>query len=194
MRHTQRPLSGNGCEAVTATSAASAAGEPAPLADWTAAGAHQVTPSVYRIPLPLPGDGLRAGNVYAFDHGDSLTLIDAGWAVAETTTALEHGLAELGHTFTDISRILVTHVHRDHYSYAVELRRQWGTHIALGIGEAGSLERIRLMAEGRATHSAPARLRPCSRATPGCRTSPRRSDSSWRPPRHRWPITCTRWP
>jgi glyoxylase-like metal-dependent hydrolase (beta-lactamase superfamily II) len=141
---------------VTATSAATEAGPPA---DWTAAGTHAVAPSVYRIPLPLPGDGLRAVNVYAIDHGDSLTLIDAGWAVAETTAALERGLAELGHTFTDISRVLVTHVHRDHYSYAVELRRRWGTHIALGIGEARTLEAIRLMAEGRKRNATPARLR-----------------------------------
>jgi glyoxylase-like metal-dependent hydrolase (beta-lactamase superfamily II) len=141
---------------VTATSAASQASPPA---DWTAAGAYQVAPAVYRIPLPLPGDGLRAVNVYAIDHGDCLTLIDAGWAVAETTTALERGLAELGYTFTDIGRILVTHVHRDHYSYAVELRRRWGTHIALGIGEASTLERVRLMAQGRASNSTPARLR-----------------------------------
>jgi glyoxylase-like metal-dependent hydrolase (beta-lactamase superfamily II) len=130
-----------------------------PPADWTAAGTYEVALSVYRIPLPLPGDGLRAVNVYAIDHRDSLTLIDAGWAVAETTMALQRGLAELGHTFTDISRILVTHVHRDHYSHAVELRRRWGTHIALGVGEASSLQAIRLMAEGRAVHSALARLR-----------------------------------
>jgi glyoxylase-like metal-dependent hydrolase (beta-lactamase superfamily II) len=128
-------------------------------ADWTAAGTYQVAPSVYRIPLPLPGDGLRAVNVYAIDHGDSLTLIDAGWAVAETTPVLEHALAELGHGFTDISRILVTHVHRDHYSYAVELRRRWGTHIALGVGEADTLQAIRLMAEGKAENPSVGRLR-----------------------------------
>jgi glyoxylase-like metal-dependent hydrolase (beta-lactamase superfamily II) len=168
---------------VTATSAATEADPPA---DWTAVGAYQVAPSVYRIPLPLPGDGLRAVNVYAIDHGDSLTLIDAGWAVAETTAALEHGLAELGQTFTDISRILVTHVHRDHYSYAVELRQRWGTHIALGIGEAGSLERIRLMAEGRATHSAPARLRAAGAAaladTIASRPRPAATADNWNPP------------
>jgi glyoxylase-like metal-dependent hydrolase (beta-lactamase superfamily II) len=141
---------------LTATSAATQAGPPA---DWTSSGPHQVTPSVYRIPLPLPGDGLRAVNVYAIDHGDSLTLIDAGWAVAQTTTALERALAELGRTFTDISRILVTHAHRDHYSYAVELRDRWGTHIALGTGEAGTLQAIRLLAEGRGTHASVARLR-----------------------------------
>jgi glyoxylase-like metal-dependent hydrolase (beta-lactamase superfamily II) len=168
---------------VTATSAA---GEASPPADWTAAGLHQVAPSVYRIPLPLPGDGLRAVNVYAIDHGDSLTLIDAGWAVAETTTALERGLAELGHIFTDISRILVTHVHRDHYSYAVELRRRWGTHIALGIGEADTLQATRLMAEGRARHHAPARLRSAGAAgladTIEHRPRPAATLDNWTPP------------
>jgi glyoxylase-like metal-dependent hydrolase (beta-lactamase superfamily II) len=144
-------------EAIEMTAMNGGAGEPP--ADWTAAGAYRVAPSVYRIPLPLPSDGLRAVNVYAIDHGDSLTLIDAGWAVAETTPALERGLAELGYRFTDISRILVTHVHRDHYSYAVELRRRWGTHIALGLGEADTLQAIRLMAEGKAVNSSVDRLR-----------------------------------
>ena len=127
--------------------------------DWTAAGAHRVAPDVYRIPLPLPSDGLRAVNVYAIDHGDSLTLIDAGWAVAQTTPVLERGLAGLGYRFTDIGRILVTHVHRDHYSFAVELRRRWGTHIALGIGEADTLQAIRAMAEGTGGNSTVPRLR-----------------------------------
>ena len=164
------------------------AGEPP--ADWTAAGAYRVAPSVYRIPLPLPSDGLRAVNVYAIDHGDSLTLIDAGWAVAETTPALERGLAELGYRFTDISRILVTHVHRDHYSYAVELRRRWGTHIALGLGEADTLQAIRLMAEGKAVNSSVDRLRAAGAADladtisrgprpPGPWNSPTRPTSGW---------------
>ena len=52
----------------------SAARGAGPLADWTTAGTYQVASCVYRIPLPLPGDGLRAVNVYAIDHGDSLTL------------------------------------------------------------------------------------------------------------------------
>ena len=128
-------------------------------ADWTAPGTYEVAPSVYRIPLPLPSDGLRAVNVYAIDHGDGLTLIDAGWAVAQTTPALESGLAALGRAVTDISRILVTHVHRDHYSYAVLLRERWGTHIALGAGEADTLRAVRRMGEGEQENSSLPRLR-----------------------------------
>jgi glyoxylase-like metal-dependent hydrolase (beta-lactamase superfamily II) len=127
--------------------------------DWTAAGTYPVGPGVYRIPLPLPNDGLQAVNVYAIDHGDSVTLIDGGWAVAQTTRALERGLARLGRGFPDISRILVTHVHRDHYSYALQLRRRWGTHIALGSGEADTLQAIRRLAHGQEENSMPPRLR-----------------------------------
>lgn len=98
-------------------------------------------------------------NIYAIDHGDGVTLIDGGWATAHTAPALERGLAALGYRFTDISRILVTHVHRDHYSEAVALRRRWGTHIALGRGEADTLRTIRAIAEGTKASSNPARLR-----------------------------------
>jgi glyoxylase-like metal-dependent hydrolase (beta-lactamase superfamily II) len=128
-------------------------------AHWTDAGTYPVAPAVYRIPLPLPSDALRAVNIYAIDHGDCVTLIDGGWATAQTAPALERGLAALGYGFTDISRILVTHVHRDHYSEAVALRRRWGTHIALGQGEADTLRAIRAIAEGTEVSSNPARLR-----------------------------------
>lgn len=36
---------------------------------------------IYRIPLPLPMDGLKAVNVYVIETGEGLTLIDGGWAI-----------------------------------------------------------------------------------------------------------------
>ena len=44
---------------------------------------------------------------------------------------------------TDVRRFLVTHVHRDHYTLAVSVRRELGTRIALGRGEAGTLRLAR---------------------------------------------------
>ncbi len=64
--------------------------------DWTTPGAHPVSPGVHRIPLPLPHDGLRAVNVYAVEDGDALTLVDGGWALAESERALEAALAGIG--------------------------------------------------------------------------------------------------
>jgi glyoxylase-like metal-dependent hydrolase (beta-lactamase superfamily II) len=106
---------------------------------WTEPGTFEITPGVYRIPLPLPNDGLRAVNVYALVHGGDLVLIDSGWAIAGARTMLDEGLDALGCTAGDVRRILVTHVHRDHYTQAVYLRREFGTRISLGIGDRESL-------------------------------------------------------
>ena len=117
-----------------------------PPAAWTEPGAYEVAPGVFRIPLPMPNDGLAAVNVFAIEDGDGkggLTLIDGGWAVDVARSALELGLKQLGTTVRSITRILVTHCHRDHYTLAVQLRRELGIPIALGIGEKANLERIR---------------------------------------------------
>ncbi|MFY9930879.1 MAG: MBL fold metallo-hydrolase [Streptosporangiaceae bacterium] len=109
-------------------------------ADWTAPGAFEVAPGVHRIPLPLPNDALRAVNVYAITDPDGLILIDSGWALALVREWLESALASLGHTLGDITRFLMTHVHPDHYTQAVLLRREFGSRLALGIGERPSLD------------------------------------------------------
>jgi glyoxylase-like metal-dependent hydrolase (beta-lactamase superfamily II) len=101
-----------------------------------------VAPGVHRIPLPLPSDGLRAVNVYAIDDTDGLTLIDSGWALAEARQRLEAALAAIGHELGDVRRFLVTHVHRDHYTLAITVRRLFGSRILLGAGEQVSLESI----------------------------------------------------
>ena len=108
--------------------------------EWTRPGAFEVAPGVFRIPLPMPSDGLRAVNVYAIEDGRGLTLIDGGWAVEPARRDLELALKQLGATPRSITRILVTHSHRDHYTMAVALRRDFGTPIALGVGERRSLE------------------------------------------------------
>jgi len=109
---------------------------------WTEPGAYEVTPGVHRIPLPLPTDGLRAVNVYAIQSADGLVLIDSGWALDVARDQLEQALATLGHDFGDIQRFLVTHMHRDHFTMAIALRRTFGAKIALGIGEQPSLNQV----------------------------------------------------
>lgn len=101
-----------------------------------------VAEGVRRIPLPLPNDGLRAVNVYAIEDGDALTLIDGGWAYAESLQRLEVALESFGARLSDVRRILVTHVHRDHYTQAVAIRRRSGATVLLGAEEAGTLRII----------------------------------------------------
>src|SRR5450755_279020 len=114
-----------------------------PEADWTIPGVYDVGAGVYRIPLPLPQDGLRAVNVYAVRDGDELVLVDSGWAITEARDLLEQAVKLLGVSLAGVRRFLVTHVHRDHYTLAVTLRREFGMRIALGRGEAATLRLLR---------------------------------------------------
>ena len=107
---------------------------------WTEEGAHLVAPGVHRIPLPLPSDGLRAVNVYAIEADSGLVLIDSGWALANALDQLKRSLAAIGAGLPDVRQFLVTHMHRDHYTQAVEVRRLFGTPVALGEGEKPSID------------------------------------------------------
>jgi len=111
--------------------------------DWTEPTVEEVADGVHRVPLPLPNDGLRAVNVYVVrDAEGRVTLIDSGWAIPEARELLVQMLGKLGHTPGDIARFLVTHIHRDHYTLGIALRREFGTKVALGAGERPSLEVI----------------------------------------------------
>jgi glyoxylase-like metal-dependent hydrolase (beta-lactamase superfamily II) len=110
---------------------------------WTEPGAHEVGPGIHRIPLPLPMDGLRAVNVYALETERGLVLIDGGWAIEESRKQLESSLAQIGYEVGDITRFLVTHVHRDHYTQASVVRREFGSHVSLGVGDKPTLDLLR---------------------------------------------------
>jgi glyoxylase-like metal-dependent hydrolase (beta-lactamase superfamily II) len=107
--------------------------------DWTEPGAYAVGHGIHRVPLPLPQDGLRAVNVYVIETDAGLVLVDSGWALLESESLLEEALGTLGYGLQDITRFLVTHIHRDHYSQAVALRDVYGADVYLGIGEQESL-------------------------------------------------------
>ena len=70
---------------------------------WEQPGAHEVSPGVHRIPLPLPGDHLKAVNIYAIADGDRVVLIDGGWALSESEELLDTGLKAIGYSLTSWS-------------------------------------------------------------------------------------------
>jgi glyoxylase-like metal-dependent hydrolase (beta-lactamase superfamily II) len=80
--------------------------------------------------------------VYAIESADGLVLVDSGWALDVARERLEQALGTLDHDLGDIQRFLVTHMHRDHFTQAIALRRTFGAKIALGIGEQPSLDSV----------------------------------------------------
>ncbi len=109
---------------------------------WEDPGAFRVAEGVFRIPLPLPNDALRAVNVYAIVGERSLTLIDGGQHVVAARQRLESSLALIGAAIGDISEFLVTHIHRDHYTQAIAIREEFGTRVNLGALEHPALDLI----------------------------------------------------
>jgi glyoxylase-like metal-dependent hydrolase (beta-lactamase superfamily II) len=109
---------------------------------WTDPGAHLVAPGVHRMPLPMPGDALKAINVYAVEDGDRIALIDSGWHTDDSWAALGGALREIGAEPGDVGRVLVTHIHHDHYGQAVRLRNEAGATVFLGAGEKRAMDTI----------------------------------------------------
>jgi glyoxylase-like metal-dependent hydrolase (beta-lactamase superfamily II) len=117
---------------------------------WAEPGVEDLGGGLYRIPLPLPGDALTAVNVYALAGGDGVDLIDAGMALPPARARLTEALGQLGYGLPDIRNFFITHIHRDHYTLAVELRTTLRGLITLGDAERANMAAIRDVSEGRA--------------------------------------------
>ena len=110
---------------------------------WGSPGCYPVAPGVHRVPLSMPNDGLRAVNVYALEVADGLVLVDGGWAVPTAMDELDAALGSIGRSVDEISDVLVTHIHQDHYTFAVRLREAVGARVHLGRGERPGLAEVR---------------------------------------------------
>jgi glyoxylase-like metal-dependent hydrolase (beta-lactamase superfamily II) len=76
---------------------------------------EEIYPRIYRIILPLAGDKPGPVNAYLFT-GKTSTLLDTG--TLKSVHVLEHRLDQIGYSFSDISQIILTHGHIDHYGAA----------------------------------------------------------------------------
>jgi len=112
------------------------------MVEWAEPGAHEAADGVFRVPLSMPNDGLHAVNVYALETGEGLALVDGGWRTPTGLDELSAALAGVGHDVASIHDIYVTHIHRDHYTLAVELRRRFGARVHLGRDEAPGLHQL----------------------------------------------------
>jgi glyoxylase-like metal-dependent hydrolase (beta-lactamase superfamily II) len=116
---------------------------------WIEPGVEDLGGGVHRIPLPLPLDGLKAVNVYAIADPGGVDLIDAGIALVPAREQLAAGLRQIGYELGDVRNFFVTHIHIDHYSLAVELRKTFHNVISLGEEERANLVATREMVNGR---------------------------------------------
>lgn len=101
---------------------------------------EQVRPDLWSIPVPLPNNPLRYVLVYALAHDDGLALIDAGWDTDRAWRALLDGVRATEHDITDVTAVIATHVHPDHYGLAHRVRQASGAWVALHPADATLLD------------------------------------------------------
>jgi glyoxylase-like metal-dependent hydrolase (beta-lactamase superfamily II) len=90
-------------------------------------------PGVDRVALPIGLNGIESVNVYVIADGDKVTLVDCGvWRADgrdDGLPALERGLNDAGYALRDVSRIVITHAHIDHYGLAGRLLELTGAQL-----------------------------------------------------------------
>jgi glyoxylase-like metal-dependent hydrolase (beta-lactamase superfamily II) len=90
---------------------------------------------VHRI--SLQNSAFEGNNTaYLFDEGPDIVLIDPGDPTQTTREQLEVALANRGHTFADIDRILLSHWHPDHTGLAAAIQRASGARVHIHEADA----------------------------------------------------------
>jgi len=83
----------------------------------------EVTPGIYQLQLPLPNISLRHVNTYLVQGDNGYLLVDTGWNTEEAFDSLKEQLDEKSISLEDVTQIVVTHVHPDHYGLAGKIKQ-----------------------------------------------------------------------
>jgi glyoxylase-like metal-dependent hydrolase (beta-lactamase superfamily II) len=93
-----------------------------------------------KLPIPMAGSTLTHVNAYLIQGNSGYLLVDAGWNTNESFDAMQKHLAEIGAGIKDISQILVTHIHPDHYGMAGRVKQLSGASLTMHEIEKGFIE------------------------------------------------------
>ncbi len=83
----------------------------------------EIAPGIHQLRVPIPDNPLGYLNSYIVQGENGWLMIDTGWYTPEAFDSLIAGLKSLGLTLTDISTIVVTHVHPDHFGLAGRIKQ-----------------------------------------------------------------------
>jgi glyoxylase-like metal-dependent hydrolase (beta-lactamase superfamily II) len=108
----------------------------------------EVHPGVYEIFLPLP---MRPTiiNVYLVDCHGAWALIDTGMNSEESVAALEEAFSQVGIRIEDLTALIATHHHIDHFGASGRLRER--SHAKIHIHELEAARAGRMIDFGRMT-------------------------------------------
>ena len=97
----------------------------------------RVLNGVHQLKSPGPGSGSLPTNVYVVEGGDGHILVDTGWDSQESLWALQEGTRAANIKLRDIKKVVVTHIHPDHYGLSSKIRQVCGAQVAIHRVDAG---------------------------------------------------------
>ncbi len=99
--------------------------------DTSAASAREVAEGLWRLRLPTPWPQISHANAYALDGADgSVVLVDAGCGGhASGLEAVDHALTASGRRLADVSDLVITHLHSDHFGSASRVAESTGCRV-----------------------------------------------------------------
>ncbi len=97
----------------------------------------EVIAGLYQLKVPIPNNPIGYVLPYLIEMPGGYTIIDPGWNADESVESLKRQLGELGLSFRDIKRIIVTHIHPDHYGMAGRIREEVGCEVVTHEKERG---------------------------------------------------------
>lgn len=100
----------------------------------------EVVPGIQQFKVPIPDNPLEFVNAYLIQKDKGWMLVDTGWNAPEAFEALEQELKEVGLEVKDITQIVITHLHPDHYGLAGRLKELSGAELALHYKEKAFIE------------------------------------------------------
>jgi glyoxylase-like metal-dependent hydrolase (beta-lactamase superfamily II) len=83
----------------------------------------KITSCIHQIKIPIPDNPLKHINCYIIEGRDGWIMIDSGWYTEEAFNVLLKSLMDLGLTPKDISTIIITHIHPDHFGLAGKIKQ-----------------------------------------------------------------------
>jgi len=92
----------------------------------------EITPGITWIKLPIDdARGPSHINAYLIRGDKGYLLVDSGWNTNASFGTMHNTLLKKGLGFEDISQILITHIHPDHYGMAGRIKKLSGATIAM---------------------------------------------------------------
>lgn len=104
----------------------------------------EIVPGIHWLKLPslMAESTLQHVNAYLVQGDSGYLLIDTGWDSDKTFDSLQKQMAEIGADVKDISQIVITHIHIDHYGLAGRLKQLSGAELAFHEAEREHFESL----------------------------------------------------